>query len=134
MMGQRWSRGKAISTKRTVVFLERRDEFKPTLEEFWNRAARVLGIVERLMLLQEFAERLVYREQTYSQIRKGSAGIKKPRGMCWGCRSRPAEARHHIVQVQHGGRNVLKNIVCVCRGCHAVVHPWMRKKGGVMGS
>lgn len=130
-MASRWSQGqriKAQSRPVVVAYLEPREDFKATIAEFWERVTRTLGIVERLLLLQEFAERLVYREQSYSAIRKGSPGIKRPRGMCWACQSRKAEHRHHIVQVQHGGRNVLKNIVCLCRGCHAVVHPWMRKK------
>lgn len=29
---------------------------------------------------------------------------------------------HHIIQIQHGGRNRKRNLVLLCRECHALVH------------
>ncbi len=45
---------------------------------------------------------------------------------CWVCLE-PAEARHHIIELQHGGTNAKRNVIPICRGCHAEVHPWMKK-------
>ena len=44
---------------------------------------------------------------------------------CWACHGVKATSRHHIIQVQHGGGNDDRNIVPLCDGCHAEVHPWM---------
>lgn len=30
--------------------------------------------------------------------------------------------RHHIIQLQHGGRNIPNNIVHLCRSCHKEIH------------
>jgi hypothetical protein len=30
--------------------------------------------------------------------------------------------KHHIIQIQHGGRNLRANWVCLCRDCHREVH------------
>jgi len=38
----------------------------------------------------------------------------------------PAENRHHIVQLQHGGKNIKRNQVNLCVDCHKLVHPWMK--------
>jgi hypothetical protein len=37
-----------------------------------------------------------------------------------------AHCRHHIIQLQHGGLNQKKNIVSLCSGCHAEIHPWLK--------
>ena len=44
---------------------------------------------------------------------------------CWVCISKTRLVRHHVIQVQHGGGNWHINIVPICEGCHAEVHPWM---------
>lgn len=33
---------------------------------------------------------------------------------------------HHIVPLSVGGTNALSNLACLCRGCHAAIHPHMR--------
>jgi hypothetical protein len=140
-MATRWSQGQRIGKNVgkirpiSVTYLEPREDFKATLVEFWDRVKRTLGIVERLLLLQEFAERLVIvsPRRRYSQVRRGSFK-RRVGGQCWACHGGAAEHRHHIVQVQHGGLNRAANCVCLCKGCHAVVHPWMRKKVASMGS
>jgi len=40
---------------------------------------------------------------------------------CFVCSKEPHH-RHHIIQLQHGGRNVPTNIVHLCRSCHREVH------------
>jgi 5-methylcytosine-specific restriction endonuclease McrA len=43
---------------------------------------------------------------------------------CKACLGR-AQVRHHIVQLQHGGTNDVRNIVPLCRDCHKKIHPWL---------
>ncbi len=40
---------------------------------------------------------------------------------CFACGKR-FDHRHHIIQIQHGGRNRKRNLVLLCRGCHSEVH------------
>ncbi len=40
---------------------------------------------------------------------------------CFLCKAR-FNHRHHIIQLHRGGRNRSRNIVLLCRGCHALVH------------
>jgi len=40
---------------------------------------------------------------------------------CFVCDDVPHH-RHHIIQLQHGGRNIYKNIVHLCQTCHGKVH------------
>lgn len=46
-------------------------------------------------------------------------------GFCFVCGS-PATSRHHVIQLQNGGINAKKNLVSLCSGCHAEIHPWLR--------
>jgi len=110
-------------------YIEPREVLKDALKEFWERARTSEAIVDRLLLLQEFAERLVYTHprRRYASTRRRHLKIRL-RGSCWACRMRPAVHRHHIIQVQYGGLNRSANGVGLCYGCHAVVHPWMRRK------
>lgn len=41
--------------------------------------------------------------------------------LCFICNN-PPKHRHHIVQLQYGGRNIYKNIVHLCQKCHSNVH------------
>jgi hypothetical protein len=63
------------------------------------------------------------REHFVEQF-KGVAWKKYP---CWCCRKDPATVRHHIIQIQHGGRNTPENIVVLCDKCHESIHPWLKR-------
>jgi len=45
---------------------------------------------------------------------------------CFLCLDRWASVRHHIIQLQNGGPNTKNNIVSLCGGCHAIIHPHLR--------
>lgn len=100
------------------------------LREFW---ARVGTGADRLWLLREAAEWRVDEVRSYRARRSGSWRKASAKGPCWACAERPAVHRHHIVQIQHGGRNVDKNLVGLCRRCHGRVHPWMRRRRRQLG-
>lgn len=45
---------------------------------------------------------------------------------CFGCRTRDYRLYwHHVIWVSHGGSAVSANLVALCRGCHARLHPWL---------
>ena len=47
-------------------------------------------------------------------------------GFCGVCNGR-ANVRHHIIQLQNGGGNHGLNLMRLCYGCHAEIHPWLKK-------
>lgn len=104
------------------------------LAAFWAKFEVIGGESERLELLRRMAE-LVFK--VASDI--GPSRIKKMRGFfderknryyrlsgpCGVC-GKPANVRHHIIQIQNGGGNHGLNLIRLCNGCHGAVHPWLR--------
>jgi len=83
---------------------------------------------KRITVLKDYARIVVSREATYRQVRRAPYMRPTRGGTCWACLEPSARLiTHHIIQVQHGGRNILKNLVWVCRVCHARIHPWLTK-------
>src|SRR3990167_8333799 len=83
---------------------------------------------ERLVFLLRWSEVKCHHKRSYGRRRKGSSARAWHRLMlefCWVCQNVAATARHHIIQVQHGGGNDRRNIVPICNGCHAAIHYWM---------
>lgn len=82
---------------------------------------------ERMDFLLRWSEVRVHHKRSYSRRRKGSTSKfwkQVLNNLCWVCRA-DATARHHIIQVQHGGGNDGRNLVPLCNGCHAEIHHWM---------
>jgi len=106
----------------------RMEQQEDVLAEFWERADKAKTITDRLDLLREFADRRVVRVKAYRTIRRSGPRQTWGKWVCWACRRKAQTVCHHIVQVQHGGTNAEMNRTRLCRGCHAVVHPWLRDK------
>lgn len=47
--------------------------------------------------------------------------------LCFVCQDL-ASVRHHVIQLQHGGLTVPKNLVPLCNYCHAEIHPWLKEE------
>lgn len=92
------------------------------MREFHERVQRG---EPRLSLLVEFAKRKAWRLTSYRQMRPLSLGMRRGVSPCFVC-SRPGHIRHHVIQVQHGGRNKGSNLVRLCKECHDQIHPWMQ--------
>jgi hypothetical protein len=97
-------------------------KFKHLIAQFHHRVQRG---EPKLSLLQEFAAVVVYREQSYMQMRPMSVGMRKGVGPCFVCQE-PGYARHHIIAVKNGGLNRGSNLVRLCPRCHRDVHPWLK--------
>lgn len=87
----------------------------------------------RLWLLQEmqtffypFNHRLpiaVRREQFLTNKRNWRY-FKRP---CFVC-VKKANIRHHVISLKQGGcPGAKRNIVALCNGCHAEIHPWLKR-------
>jgi HNH endonuclease len=98
------------------------------LNEFWHQAGE--PDADRLALVRAFAEIAIIRSVTWNprQIRAAFEALPGPlAGMqCFACRSdRVGRAWHHVIQIQHGGSNYVRNRIVLCAPCHTAVHPWL---------
>lgn len=112
---------------------------KIELLKFWKKTTGRKGFMpkaEKLQLLREMAEIVIpyKKQQTLTERREKYNEVKDERfrktrigSSCWVCRGKP-QVRHHIIQLQNGGINSRKNIVPLCHGCHAEIHPWLKKR------
>lgn len=86
---------------------------------------------ERYFLLKRFSHRRC-RGAKYAKERRAAFSRWKyvvfprvERHVCWCCWAGMAKHRHHVVQLQNGGRNIPENIVPLCEHCHKMIHPWL---------
>lgn len=107
------------------------------LKTFWSKfgGVRNVGIgykkkakIEALRWALNF--KIKYKSgRSTQEVRRSFDKYSKNRyrnsGLCFACLAR-GYARHHIISIDNGGRNVKKNIVILCQQCHALLHPWMR--------
>lgn len=112
---------------------------KLLLKEFWNRfggkrcSGEGLDRQVKLATLVEFAAIVIpYRNQQtlFTRRTKFQAAVGRrrfKRKKCFVCENKASQSvRHHIIQLQYGGINSKKNIISVCRSCHAEIHPWLK--------
>jgi hypothetical protein len=129
--GTRWLRKYA----ERQAHVRRRAKRNSYLTKFWQQFNRAHDEQTRLKLLTDVAESVVRKntKQGWEEDR-GCFDRKKNRkypldGLhCRVC-SKPAELRHHIIQVQYGGDNGPYNIVPLCHACHTAIHPHLKGKG-----
>lgn len=103
------------------------------LKQFWRKMRRFTNPKTRIGLLKHLAERVYawpenehhdLRRQHYRDVTKNFVPIAGPCLVC----GKPAECRHHIAQLQHGGTNRRSNICLICNACHSEIHPWLRDR------
>ena len=100
---------------------------KTVLGKFWKRAHRRKQ-KSLLALLREFSSVKVRSRTSYKDRRTAPIRLKaKPHARCFACERWRKTARHHIIQIQHGGPNIAWNLVYLCEFCHAEVHPWLHR-------
>lgn len=88
---------------------------------------------DRIGALKRFAEIAIERpaDWDYEAVR-----LDAPRQYarlhaetCYGCGNHDHVLNwHHIIQIQHGGSNYIRNFVAICGACHSAVHPWLPKQ------
>jgi hypothetical protein len=95
------------------------------LNEFW-RQVREGG--DKLVLLRAFAEVALVRPAgwDYQEVRSAFQRLRFGQEGCFVCYFSETQ-RHHIIQIQHGGSNYVRNFVPICSRCHEEIHPWLAK-------
>lgn len=126
--------------KVSTTMKEVKDNHKDLLTRFWDtvedtdqwtRARSRNRTSLRLILLFELSS-LIPSDPPESSREERRAEFMEDEGFkvllkcpCWVCR-KPATQRHHLIQLQNGGRNVKENVIPICTECHSEVHPWMK--------
>lgn len=86
--------------------------------------------IDRLGALRRFAELAILRGADWdpAQVRAASKQHNLRADACFACLDDSRErVWHHVIQIQHGGSNLLRNRVALCAACHSDVHPWLPK-------
>ena len=92
-----------------------------TLTAFWTRWRKGAPKID---LLREFARFQFDGRQTREAFEASGIRLKRDCRVCGDV----ANHRHHIIQLRKGGMNAPKNIIALCRFCHALVHRQVRRQ------
>lgn len=96
------------------------------LNAFWERCKDESA--DRVELLRALAEIAIVRpdDWDYAGIRAGAGNHNLKAYFCFACRNADTKwAWHHVIQIQFGGSNYIRNRVALCERCHSQVHPWL---------
>lgn len=110
----------AVPTETRPVVLEHE-----LLDVFWYRVSQG---EDRLKLLREFASYVVDRPPDWdkSAIRADAMAHPIKAEHCFVCLNGDRRLyAHHVIQIQHGGSNTVRNRLVICYRDHASIHPWM---------
>lgn len=123
-----------MNTTELVARLEALPEDR-ILDYFWLMVRKTS---ERLTVLSWLSQVKVARPPDWScaKIRReherNAAGVTLDRRECFGCgQGGRALYAHHILEVQHGGSNQVRNKVPLCFQCHKFLHPWLTEEAPV---
>jgi len=97
------------------------------LNEFWRAAWT--DRANRLEIVRAFAEVAILRpaDWDYAAVRAGFDAKRQTLSARTGCFVCCADSSdwHHVIQIQFGGSNYVRNFVPLCVACHGAVHPWL---------
>jgi hypothetical protein len=95
------------------------------VNEFWRQTQEPGS--DRLTLLRAFAEIGIVRpaDWDFGAVRAEARRHRLHAETCFVCHSDRVAHWHHIIQIQHGGSNYVRNRVALCESCHGHVHPWL---------
>lgn len=117
-------------TKQADVIIATRLEER-LLTAFW---AAVQRTDDRLGVLLEYTRVVIRREEGWDgeAVRRAHTAhhgiaetIRVDRRSCFGCRVDGQLYAHHIIEIQYGGSNAVRNQVPLCFDCHQYLHPWL---------
>lgn len=95
------------------------------LDVFWRKATDATRWGRRDLLRRwEYIDLTTIHPSIRVERRKvRNAKLRHKRApICWVCRKDATTQRHHILTVAHGGMNIHRNLVDICKPCHVDVH------------
>lgn len=109
---------------------ERTKQAKKKLKKLNRMIFFIHSKEKKLELLREAAELKMFNKVPYLQRRREFDRMKWQFHsnwiLCKVCQEKTVKHIHHIIQLQHGGTNQMKNIIGLCFDCHAEIHPWLK--------
>jgi len=104
-----------------TVYLTRWSE-DHVLAYFWQM---VRAGADRVALLEQLNTVAIRRPKGWSKVDARKVHHAYPTS-CFCCLNGDRKLYwHHIISVDHGGGNAVRNLVALCLRCHARIHPWM---------
>lgn len=91
---------------------------KGRLNEYWADRIETRNAIERSEWRQQHDE--YCQTEKWRSLRKRV--MERSKGLCEGCRERPATIVHHLTY-KHWRNELLFELVAVCEGCHEKAHP-----------
>lgn len=95
-------------------------------DEVWRQAHYGTN-AERLAVLCRLAELVLGPPSVRGEL------PKKQETTCFVCNAVARLRWHHVILVKHGGSDSPRNLVAICRTCHASIHPWMQPMPSTAG-
>lgn len=89
---------------------------------------------DRLSLLLDYTAIEIHRSQSWNPARVRAqhenrhsleAAVSIDKRACFSCGTSGQLYAHHIIEIQHGGSNAIRNQVALCFDCHQYLHPWL---------
>jgi 5-methylcytosine-specific restriction endonuclease McrA len=113
--------------------MNRSEQAIAELRLFWHRfrRERETSFQQRLDALRDYAKNIVVPRKLSPEAKRRhfqQCVDWRPEGSCFLCRQQSAAVRHHVIPVSKGGTNRSLNLVGLCHYCHALIHPWLRKR------
>ena len=111
---------------------------KDFLRDFWDEcgeegnktwrsranAYRTLELLKDMSFKSPSDKRWVKQREKFDNVKHKRHSLKSHKN-CFVC-GKQADVRHHIIPIKNGGHNGKRNLVSLCRLCHAEIHPWLK--------
>lgn len=101
-------------------------------EAFWKKfpgEPRLHNMAEKLRAVLELSEAGEYwikaKKRNKLRAKFDKKKYSKPLGRCFICAGK-ADCFHHLIPISRGGSYHWGNVVPLCNGCHASIHPWLK--------
>jgi hypothetical protein len=112
-------------------------------EKQFKLCAKFKGIKrhKRMKFLKTMAAKVIFARDL-NETKKARAGFDQnkihhlpltEKSNCFTCPNL-ATIRHHVIQIQNGGKNKRNNIVPLCSRCHSNIHPHLKRCDGAVAS
>jgi len=88
-----------------------------------------INTCDRMRLLEELAQVKIFNKKPYyDRLEEFNQITYKRSKKCFiiKCKNK-TKARHHVILLINGGKNIARNLVTLCDKCHKKVHPWLKE-------
>lgn len=109
--------GMTDSDSRHPLYGERQKKFLNVFRIHFRRT----GYIGKLETLRRFSRMRWGGQSTRDEFARSGLRTSRKCAVCVASRIDGLH-RHHVIQLQNGGKNIQANIIALCRDCHKKVH------------